>query len=51
MVLREEVEQLTASPKSIMPDGFEKAMQPQEMTDLLEFLVTEASTCRWTWAR
>jgi putative heme-binding domain-containing protein len=37
-VLREDIEQLTASPKSIMPEGFEKSVNEQQLTDLLEFL-------------
>lgn len=35
---REDVEELTASRKSFMPEGFEKQMKPEEMVDLLEFL-------------
>jgi uncharacterized protein len=38
VLLREDIESLTASTKSLMPDGFEKQMNPQELTDLLEFL-------------
>src|SRR5204863_5180701 len=37
-VLREDVKQLLASPKSLMPDGFEKEIRPEEFVDLLEFL-------------
>ncbi|GIW94882.1 MAG: glycosyl hydrolase [Pirellulaceae bacterium] len=37
-VLRDDVEQLVASNKSLMPEGFEKQMSQQEMTDLLAFL-------------
>jgi uncharacterized protein len=37
-VLREDIEQLTASPKSIMPEGFEKSVNEQQLIDLLEFL-------------
>jgi uncharacterized protein len=37
-VLREDIEQLTASSKSLMPEGFESQMSRSEMTDLLEFL-------------
>lgn len=37
-VLREDIEQLMASPKSIMPEGFEKSLTEQQLTDLLEFL-------------
>jgi hypothetical protein len=37
-VLREEIDELVASPKSLMPEGFEKQIEPQALTDLLEFL-------------
>src|SRR5262249_51980169 len=37
-VLREDIDELVASPKSLMPDGFEKQLSRQELTDLLEFL-------------
>jgi hypothetical protein len=37
-VLRENVEELTASAKSLMPDGFEKQVNHKDLTDLLEFL-------------
>lgn len=37
-ILREEVEELIASPKSLMPDGFEKLLSRQDLTNLLEFL-------------
>lgn len=37
-VLREDIELLKGSKKSLMPEGFEKLIKPQELTDLLEFL-------------
>ncbi len=37
-ILRENIEELLASTKSLMPEGFEKQHTPQELTDLLEFL-------------
>jgi len=37
-VQRAEIEELQASNKSIMPEGFEKQLAPQELCDLLEFL-------------
>jgi putative heme-binding domain-containing protein len=37
-VLRENIEELVASTKSLMPEGFEKQHTPSEITDLLEFL-------------
>jgi putative heme-binding domain-containing protein len=38
VVLREDIENLQASPKSLMPEGFEKQVKPEEIRDLLEFL-------------
>jgi len=38
VVLREDIERLIASSKSVMPEGFEKQIDPQGFTDLLEFL-------------
>ncbi|MDX1944603.1 MAG: ThuA domain-containing protein [Pirellulaceae bacterium] len=38
IVLRDDIENLQASPKSLMPEGFEKQVKPQEIVDLLEFL-------------
>lgn len=35
---RADVDELTASPKSLMPEGFEKQMTPDELANLLEFL-------------
>jgi putative heme-binding domain-containing protein len=37
-ILREDLEELTATTKSLMPDGFEKQISRKELTDLLEFL-------------
>jgi len=37
-IQRDAIEELVASTKSLMPEGFEKQHTPQEMTDLLEFL-------------
>jgi putative heme-binding domain-containing protein len=37
-ILREDIEQLAASAKSLMPDGVEKQHSSQEVMDLLEFL-------------
>jgi putative heme-binding domain-containing protein len=37
-ILREDIEQLAASTKSLMPEGFEKQISERELTDLLEFL-------------
>jgi len=40
-VLREDIEQLTASNKSLMPEGFESLMSREEMSDLLGFLTSK----------
>ncbi len=37
-VLRDDIEELLASTKSVMPEGFEKSVKPEEFTNLLEFL-------------
>ena len=38
IVLREEIDQLVASKKSVMPEGFEKQIDEQGFADLLDFL-------------
>jgi putative membrane-bound dehydrogenase-like protein len=38
VLLRENIDELRASPKSLMPEGFEKQMSEVELTNLLEFL-------------
>jgi putative heme-binding domain-containing protein len=38
MLLRENIDELRASSKSLMPEGFEKQMSEMELTNLLEFL-------------
>jgi len=38
VLLRENIEELTASNKSLMPDGFEKQVSKDELVNLLEFL-------------
>ncbi|HEV3142836.1 MAG TPA: PVC-type heme-binding CxxCH protein, partial [Gemmataceae bacterium] len=35
---RSEIEELQASPKSLMPEGFEKQLKPEDLVNLLEFL-------------
>ena len=35
---RSEIEELQASNKSLMPEGFEKTLKPEDLTNLLEFL-------------
>jgi putative membrane-bound dehydrogenase-like protein len=38
VILREDIENLQASTKSLMPEGFEKQVKTEEIRDLLEFL-------------
>jgi uncharacterized protein len=38
-ILREEIDELIGSTKSLMPDGFEKQVSRKDLTDLLEFMV------------
>ncbi|MEZ6136719.1 MAG: c-type cytochrome [Pirellulaceae bacterium] len=40
-VSREDIEQLTSSNKSVMPDGIEQLLNLSQMTDLLEFLTNK----------
>jgi uncharacterized protein len=37
-ILRADIDELQATTKSLMPDGFEKQINKKELTDLLEFL-------------
>jgi putative heme-binding domain-containing protein len=37
-LVRDEIEELVASPKSLMPEGFEKQVKTEEIVNLLEFL-------------
>ncbi len=41
VVLREDIDEMIASPKSLMPEGFEKQITPEEFSDLLEFLTAK----------
>jgi len=41
VVLREDIDQLIGSQKSLMPEGFESQMAQAEMRDLLEFLTSK----------
>jgi putative membrane-bound dehydrogenase-like protein len=41
VVLRDDIDELIASQKSLMPEGFEGQMSRKEMTDLLEFLTSK----------
>ena len=38
IIPREGIELLKASGKSLMPDGFEQKLSPQDVADVLEFL-------------
>ncbi len=40
-VLRDEIDEMIASPKSLMPEGFEKQISEAEFVDLLEFLTAK----------
>lgn len=40
-VPREDIEQLIASRKSVMPEGFEQQLSEQQLSDLLEFLTSK----------
>jgi putative heme-binding domain-containing protein len=40
VVERDEVEQITSSKKSLMPEGFEKTLKQDEFVDLMTFLTT-----------
>lgn len=40
---RHDIDQLTASGKSLMPEGFERLMDQQQLADLVAFIVDEAS--------
>jgi putative membrane-bound dehydrogenase-like protein len=40
-ILREDIEEMTGSTKSLMPDGFEKQVTKKDLTDLLEFMTVK----------
>ncbi len=40
VVQRSDIEEIVASRKSLMPEGFEQQLSPQQLADLLQFLVT-----------
>jgi putative heme-binding domain-containing protein len=42
-VLRSDIEEMTGSGKSLMPEGFEKKITPEEMADLIGFLLDRTS--------
>ena len=39
-LLRSQIEEMTASSQSLMPDGLEKDLKPQDLADLIAFLVS-----------
>jgi putative heme-binding domain-containing protein len=41
IVLRDDIDEMIASPKSLMPEGFEKQITGAEFADLLEFLTAK----------
>jgi len=43
-ILRSEIEEIAASGKSLMPEGVEQKISPQEMADLIGFLRTTPPT-------
>ena len=40
VLLRSQLESLTSNGKSLMPEGLEKQITPEEMADLIKFLAT-----------
>ena len=40
ILAREEIESLTSTGRSLMPEGFERSIEPAAMADLLAFLMT-----------
>jgi len=38
LILREDIDNIVSTPKSLMPDGFEKQVPPDDLVNLLEFL-------------
>lgn len=41
VVLRDDIEEIVASEKSLMPEGFETQLTPEQITDLLEFIAAK----------
>ncbi len=42
-ILREDIEEMRVSQQSVMPEGFEKEVSLEQMTDLLEFLASRGA--------
>ena len=47
IIPRAGIELLKASGKSLMPDGFEQKLSPQDIADILEFLRGPTRRCSW----
>ena len=45
-ILRDDIEELSASNRSLMPEGFEQQLKPKEMADLLQFLTKPGAVDR-----
>jgi putative heme-binding domain-containing protein len=43
VVLRKDLESLTSTGKSLMPDGLEQTVRPEDMADLLAYLKADAA--------
>ena len=43
VLLRSQIEEMTASGQSLMPEGVEKDLKPRDLADLIAFLVTAGS--------
>ena len=42
-MLRSQIDEMTASGQSLMPEGLEKDLKPQDLADLIAFLVSAGS--------
>ncbi|MBU6402531.1 MAG: c-type cytochrome, partial [Verrucomicrobia bacterium] len=48
VILRGDLKELTGSGLSLMPEGFEKALKPQDLADLIAYIKASPSTIRST---
>jgi putative heme-binding domain-containing protein len=46
MVLRQNIEEMTSTGRSLMPEGLEQTITPQEMADLLAFLLGKPESAK-----
>jgi hypothetical protein len=44
MILRSDLESLTSSGLSLMPEGFEKSLTPQNLADIIGYLKKESGS-------